>query len=160
MSPSSAGAGEQATGSLTEYVSATVGDQLFAVPILRVRDVFVPERMTRVPLAPPEVLGVLNLRGRIVTMIDMRQRLGLVRRPITAAALALHIDLAAESYGLIVDAVGEVLTLPDASREPNPTNLDKLFASVSAGVHRLEDRLMVVLDVDRVLDVGAHRVAA
>lgn len=157
---SSTHAGDEAVGRVTEYVSATVGDQLFAVPILRVRDVFMPERMARVPLAPAEVLGVLNLRGRIVTMIDMRRRLGLPHRPIKAAALALHIDLAAESYGLVMDSVGEVLMLPDLSREANPANLDKLFASVSAGVHRLEDRLVVVLDVDRVLDIGTHRVAA
>ena len=55
-----------------EYVTATVGGQLFGLPIARVQDVFVPERLTRVPLAPPEIAGVLNLRGRIVTAIDMR----------------------------------------------------------------------------------------
>jgi purine-binding chemotaxis protein CheW len=76
------------------------------------------------------------------------------------SGIALHIDLASESYGLVVDEIGEVLAFADLSREPNPANLDKLFASVSAGVHRLEDRLVVVLDVDRVLDVSAHRVAA
>jgi purine-binding chemotaxis protein CheW len=91
----------------------------------------------------------------------MRTRLGLQGETRTkAASIALHIDLAAESYGLVVDGVGEVLALPDAAREANPANLDKLFASVSAGVHRLEDRLMVVLDIDRVLDVSAHRLAA
>ena len=57
-----------------------IGGQLFGLPILRVQDVFVPERLTRVPLAPPEIAGVLNLRGRIVTLIDMRRRLGLGAR--------------------------------------------------------------------------------
>ena len=56
-----------------------IAGQLFGLPILRVQDVFMPERVTRVPLAPPEIAGVLNLRGRIVTLIDMRCRLGLPR---------------------------------------------------------------------------------
>ena len=68
---------EHAPENLKEYVTATVGGQLFGLPILRVQDVFLPERITRVPLAPPEVAGVLNLRGRIVTLIDMRRSLGL-----------------------------------------------------------------------------------
>ena len=62
---------------LTEYVTVTIGDHLFGLPIARVQDVFVPDRLTRVPLAPPEVAGILNLRGRIVTAIDMRSRLDL-----------------------------------------------------------------------------------
>jgi purine-binding chemotaxis protein CheW len=64
-------------GGITEYVTAMIGGQLFGLPISRVQDVFMPERLTRVPLAPGDVAGVLNLRGRIVTAIDMRARLGL-----------------------------------------------------------------------------------
>ena len=75
---------EGATGNVTEYVTAMIGGQLFGLPILRVQDVFTPERLTRVPLAPPEIAGVLNLRGRIVTLIDMRRRLGLGQRDETA----------------------------------------------------------------------------
>ena len=65
------------SGNLKEYVTAMVGGQLFGLPILRVQDVFKPERVTRVPLAPPEIAGVLNLRGRIVTLVDLRRRLDL-----------------------------------------------------------------------------------
>ncbi|MGH6664506.1 MAG: chemotaxis protein CheW, partial [Pseudolabrys sp.] len=61
---------------LTEYVTAMIGGQLFGLPIVRVQDVFIPERLTRVPLAPPEIAGILNLRGRIVTLIDLRRRFG------------------------------------------------------------------------------------
>src|ERR1700710_1738979 len=64
-------------GTITEYVTAMIGGQLFGLPISRVQDVFIPELMTRVPLASSDVAGVLNLRGRIVTAIDMRSRLGL-----------------------------------------------------------------------------------
>ena len=63
-------------GAVAEYVTAMIGGQLFGLPISRVQDVFMPERLTRVPLSPAEIAGVLNLRGRIVTVVDMRARLG------------------------------------------------------------------------------------
>jgi purine-binding chemotaxis protein CheW len=144
---------------MTEYVTATVGGQLFGMPIARVQDVFVLDRLTRVPLAAHEIAGVLNLRGRIVTAIDMRRRLGLAPAEVRKR-MAIGIEYKGESYGLLIDAIGEVLNLPSSGRESNPVNLEARLARVSAGVHRLEDRLMVVLDVDRVLDVGQHAEAA
>ena len=143
-----------------EYVTATVGGQLFGMPIGRVQDVFMPERLARVPLAPPEIAGMLNLRGRIVTAIDMRRRLGLGAPEDRGQRMAVGIESRGESYGLLIDAIGEVLKLPAASREDNPVNLDARLARVSAGVHRLEDALMVVLDVDRVLELGVQAEAA
>jgi purine-binding chemotaxis protein CheW len=143
-----------------EYVTATIGGQLFGLPISRVQDVFVPDQLTRVPLAHPEIAGMLNLRGRIVTAIDMRRRLGLAPLDDGKTRMAVGIENKGESYGLLIDAVGEVLKLPASSREDNPVNLDARLARVSAGVHRLEGSLMVVLDVDRVLDVGADLDAA
>jgi purine-binding chemotaxis protein CheW len=144
----------------TEYVTATVGGQLFGLPIARVQDVFVLDRLTRVPLATPEIAGVLNLRGRIVTAIDMRRRLGLAPLGEARKRMAIGIEYKGESYGLLIDAIGEVLNLPSTSREDNPVNLEPRLARVSAGVHRLDDRLLVVLDVDRVLDVGQEAEAA
>ncbi len=144
----------------TEYVTATVGGQLFGLPIARVQDVFVLDRLTRVPLAAPEIAGVLNLRGRIVTAIDMRRRLGLAPAGEVRRRMAIGIEYKGKSYGLLIDAIGEVLTLPTAGREGNPVNLEPGLARLSAGVHRLEDRLLVVLDVDRVLDVGQQAEAA
>jgi purine-binding chemotaxis protein CheW len=144
---------------MTEYVTATVGGQLFGLPIARVQDVFVLGRLTRVPLAAPEIAGVLNLRGRIVTAIDMRRRLDLAPGEVRRR-MAIGIEYKGESYGLLIDAIGEVLNLPSSGREDNPVNLEARLARVSAGVHRLEDRLMVVLDVDRVLDVGQQAEAA
>ncbi len=143
-----------------EYVTATVGGQLFGLPIARVQDVFVPDRLTRVPLAPAEIAGMLNLRGRIVTAIDMRHRLGLEAAPDRALRMAIGVELRGESYGLLIDAIGEVLKVPLASREDNPVNLEPALARVSAGVHRLEGRLLVVLDVDRVLEISTRAEAA
>jgi len=144
----------------TEYVTVVIGDQLFGLPIARVQDVFVPERLTRVPLAPSEVAGVLNLRGRIVTAIDMRLRLGLDKRGDGEPVMAIGIDLRNESYGLLVDAVGEVMKIAHSACEANPGNLDARWASVASGVIRLHGQLLVVLDVDRVLDMRSRAAAA
>ncbi len=147
-------------GSFIEYVTVLITEQLFGLPISRVQDVFMPERMTRVPLSTPEIAGVLNLRGRIVTAIDMRCRLGLPKRSDNRPAMAVGIEFKGESYGLLIDSVGEVLKLDESAREPNPVNLDARLARVSAGVHRLENQLLVVLDVDRVLELGNEAMAA
>jgi purine-binding chemotaxis protein CheW len=145
---------------MIEYVTASVGGQLFGLPIARVQDVFVLDRLTRVPLASAEIAGVLNLRGRIVTAIDMRRRLALPPVGEARKRMAIGIEHKGESYGLLIDAIGEVLSLAKSEREGNPVNLEPRLARVAAGVHRLEDRLLVVLDVDRVLDIGHQAEAA
>jgi len=144
----------------TEYVTFTVAGQIFGLPIERVQDVFKPARMTRVPLAGPEIAGVLNLRGRIVTAIHLSNRLDLQSRADGMPPMAIGIESGAESFGLLVDTVGEVLKLADDGREANPINLDRKLARVSAGVFRLDGQLLVVLDVDSVLDLGAETIAA
>jgi purine-binding chemotaxis protein CheW len=151
------------TTKLTEYVTFTVAGQLFGLPIERVQDVFKPSNMTRVPLAGSEIAGVLNLRGRIVTAIHLSNRLDLESRDLEArgdAAMAIGIEAGTESFGLLVETVGEVLKLADGDREPNPINLDRNLARVSSGVFRLDGQLLVVLDVDRVLDLGDEAAAA
>jgi len=153
-------ANDSAAGLTTEYVTVTIGNHLFGLPIFRVQDVFVPDRLTRVPLAPPEVAGMLNLRGRVVTAIDMRARLDLGTRPPGTPVMAIGIELKGESYGLLVDAVGEVMALRDSACEAKPANLDPRLSRVAAGIHRLEGQLMVVLDVDCVLDIRNGAVAA
>ena len=78
---------------MAEYVTAVIGGQLFGLPISRVQDVFMPERQTRVPLSPAEIAGVLNLRGRIVTVVDMRARLGLPKNDDGKPPMAVGVDL-------------------------------------------------------------------
>jgi purine-binding chemotaxis protein CheW len=133
------------------FVTVTIGNQLFGIPVLQVQDVFVPVSVTAVPLAPPEVGGVLNLRGRIVTVIDMRKRLGLPNRERQGAALAIGIERSGEHYGLLIDDVGDVLELDPNDIEPVPQTLDTKWRTISKGVYRLENSLLVVLDVDRLM---------
>jgi purine-binding chemotaxis protein CheW len=145
---------------LTDYVTFMLDGQMFGLPIGRVQEVFRPSRITGVPLAAAQIAGVLNLRGRIVTAIDMRSRLDLPARNKDQTAMAIGIESGSESFGLLVDTVGEVLKLPVGERESNPVNLDRRLARVSAGVYRLDGQLLVVLDIDRVLDLFAEASAA
>ncbi len=151
---------ENTDRNLNEYVTAMVGGQLFGLPIRGVQDVFIPERLTKVPLAPPEIAGVLNLRGRIVTLIDLGFRLGLVREDNGGPVMAIGVEMHGESYGLLIDSVGEVLKLDGALLERNPINLDPRLASVSSGIFRLDGQLLMVIDVDRILDISTHAAAA
>jgi purine-binding chemotaxis protein CheW len=142
-----------------QYVSIVIDGQSFGIPVLIVHDVLGPQRITRIPLAPPEVAGSLNLRGRIVTAIDVRLCLGLDKRPAEQPGMSVVVEHSGEFYSLIVDNVGEVLTLSGAALERNPATLDPRWREISNGIYRLEDQLLVILDADRLLDF-AHTEAA
>ncbi len=144
------------TSAAQEFVTLTVANQLCGIPVLTVRDILGVQQVTRVPLAPPEVAGSLNLRGRIVTAIDLRRRLGLSAANADSKPMSVVVETAGEFYSLLVDQVGEVLALDDDAREANPPTLDPRWRSVSLGVFRLQGQLMVVLDVDKLLDIGVE----
>ena len=135
-----------------EFVTFTIAGQLFGIPVLQIQDVLSSYRITRIPLAPPEITGSLNLRGRVVTAIDLRLRLGLPPRPADADSMSIVAENGGELYSLMVDSVGEVLALPQSTYERNPPTLDATFRAFSDGIYRLDDQLLVVLDVNRMLD--------
>jgi purine-binding chemotaxis protein CheW len=143
-----------------DLVSVVVADHTFGIPVEHVRDVLLPPRMTRIPLAPPEVAGMLNLRGRIVVAIDLRQRLGFEPAPAGKRQMCVVVEHEGELYSLLVDAVGEVLCPEEASFEGNPSTLDPVWRDVSAGVYRLEGVLLVLLDIARTLDLRSPSAAA
>ncbi len=140
----------RATGS-SDFVTMTIAGQLFGIPVLTVQDVLGPQRITRIPLAPREVAGALNLRGHIVTAIDVRSRLGLQARSADSQGMSVVVDHKGELYSLIVDTVGEVMSLPTESYERNPATLDPRWRDVSGGIYRLQGKLLVVLEVSRLL---------
>ncbi|GLK51260.1 MAG: chemotaxis protein CheW [Oceanicaulis sp.] len=141
---------------MNEYVSVRIGDQLFGAPVDAIREVFAPQSVTHVPLAPDEVAGLLNLRGRIVTAIDARRRLGLTPREKTETGMALGVERGNEIFGLIVDSVGEVLRRPRSELEPVPAHVDARWRSMVKGVHRLEKELLAVLDVSAVIGTAGQ----
>lgn len=151
---------ELGTEEINEYVSVRIGDQLFGAPVNAIREVFTPQSVTSVPRSPSEVAGLLNLRGRIVTAIDARTRLGLPPRSADETGMALGVERGSEIFGLIVDSVGEVLRRPRAELEPVPAHVDANWRSMVTGVHRLEKELLAVLDVSAVIGSAAGHEAA
>jgi purine-binding chemotaxis protein CheW len=143
--------GELNTETVIEYVSVRIGEQLFGAPVNQIREVFAPQAVTNVPLAPPEVAGLLNLRGRIITAIDVRRRFGMEPRPEDDQGMALGVERGSEIFGLIVDSVGEVLRRPAGELEPVPSHVDAGWRSMVKGVHKLEKELLAVLDVSALL---------
>jgi purine-binding chemotaxis protein CheW len=142
-----------------EYVTVTVADQIFGLPIDRVHDVFIASAVTEVPLAPREIVGLLNLRGRVVTAMCLRRRLGLPDAE-SGREMAVGLENQGESYGLLVDQVGEVMKLSPDTREPNPVHMDPRWVKLSCGVHRLDGQLLIILDVDAVLSLETEARAA
>lgn len=143
-----------------EFVTVFIGGHMFGVAVSDIHDVFAPQAITPVPLSVPEVAGVLNLRGRIVTAIDARARLGLPpAQEVGKHRMAVGIEKGGESYGLVIDKVGEVLKLGSKDFESNPCNLDPRWRQVVAGVYRLPERLLIVLDIERMLDFDCEEAA-
>jgi len=133
------------------FVTLTVADQLCGVPVLGVRDILGEHAITRIPLAPREIAGSLNLRGRIVTAIDLRRRLSLPPPEPGQKRMSVVAEQGGELYALLVDQVSEVMSLKASAFERNPPTLPPSWAQFSSGIYRLDGRLLVVLDVGKIL---------
>ncbi len=137
------------------FVTMLVHGQLCGIPVLKVRDVIASPAMTPIPMAPPAVAGSLNLRGRIVTAIDLRRRLRLLAGSDGGGAtMSVVVEQQGELYSLIVDSVCEVIELAAENLEPTPPTLGAAWRDVSTGIYRLQSDLLVVLNTERVLAVG------
>jgi len=134
-----------------DFVTIKLDGQSLGIPVLAVHDVLNAQQITKIPLAPEWVSGVLNLRGRIVTAVDLRQRLGLPPLEDDKKSMSVVVEHGEEPYSLQIDSVGEVLSLDDQLFERNPVTLDQRWRDVSRGIYRLEDELLPILDVDRLL---------
>ena len=136
------------------FVTLTVAGQLFGIPVSAVRDILREQPINRIPLAPPDIAGSLNLRGRIVTAIDLRRRLSLP--PSNAPAMSVVTEQDGEFYALLVDQVCEVLNPDPSNFEFNPATLPQSWAQYCSGLYRLSGKLMLVLDLGRLLAITPH----
>ncbi len=143
-------------GTTKDFLTVKIGGQMFGIPILQVQDVLGEQRVTHIPLAPPQVSGSLNLRGRIVTAVNVRRCLGLPPLENVENEMSVVVDHDDELYSLVIDEVGDVLSLNESEYEQNPATLDLLWRSVSLGVYRLDSGILVILDVPKLL-LSLHR---
>ncbi len=140
---------------LGQFVTFTVNGQMFGVPVLRVQDILQTHKIASIPLAPAEVRGSINLRGRIVTVIDVRARLGLEPADENATnQMGVTVEMGMDLYTLLADSIGDVVSLSNDNYEKTPGTLDPKWRDFASGVYRLDGSLIVVLDIDRLLDIG------
>jgi purine-binding chemotaxis protein CheW len=135
------------------FVTMRIDTQLFGISVKHVRDVLKEQKITSVPLAPQEVAGSLNLRGRIVTVLDVRKRLRLGNKESDAKGMFVVVEHKNELYSLMVDSVGEVLNVAAGAIEKTPANLGGAWKEVASGIYKLDGELLVIIDIKTLLMV-------
>ena len=143
----------QANQAGRQFCTFFVADLFFGVDVLHVQEVLRFQQITRVPQAPEVVEGLINLRGQIVTAIDMRRRLQLPPRGGDQTPMNIVVRTEDGAGSLLVDEIGDVLDVDAASWEPSPENLDSNARGLIRGVYKLKGRLLLVLDTERALDL-------
>ena len=141
------------------FVTFQLEDQLLGIPVVLIQEVLMGEQILPVPLSPREVKGFLNLRGQIVTAVDLRALLGLPDRAQGDSFMNVVVAHGDELFSLLVDRVGDVVEAGDSAFEPTPSTLDPIWKRCCSGVIRLERGLLVILDVDLVLGSNFAQVA-
>ncbi|HCF06210.1 MAG: putative chemotaxis protein CheW [Desulfomicrobiaceae bacterium] len=136
---------------LLQLVTFRIGEEEFGVNILQVQEIIRMLDITKVPKAPDFVEGVINLRGKVIPVIDLRKRFGLPARERDKMSRIIVVEIGTTVVGFIVDAVSEVLRLPASTVEPPPPVVAGLDAEYISGVGKLDDRLLIMLDMDRLL---------
>ncbi|MDH3892244.1 MAG: chemotaxis protein CheW [candidate division Zixibacteria bacterium] len=145
--------GEQ-TGELLQLVSFNIGSEEFGVDILKVQEINRMVEITRVPQAPHYVEGVINLRGKVIPIVDLRKRFNLEVKEYDKNTRIVVVDISGNIMGMVVDSVSEVLRLPSNTIEPPPEIVASINSEYIKGVAKLEDRLLIFLDLSKVIDVS------
>jgi purine-binding chemotaxis protein CheW len=153
--PSSTSRPAQTGGQFSTFY---VADLFFGVDVLHVQEVLRAQQMTAVPQAPEAIEGLINLRGQIVTAIDMRRRLNLPKQSGDQPPMNVVVRTSDGAVSLLVDEIGDVLEMDGATFERPPENLDPTARTLIRGVYKLKDRLLLVLDEERTVDLAVGRV--
>ena len=136
---------------LLQLVTFSIGSEEFGVDILKVMEIIRTMEITKVPKAPIFVEGVINLRGLVIPIIDLRRRFGLQAKASTTDTRIIVIEINGMTVGFVVDSVSEVLRIPASTVEPPPPVVAGLDSDYISGVGKLQDRLLILLDLDKLL---------
>jgi purine-binding chemotaxis protein CheW len=136
-----------------QYCTFYVDGHYFGLDVLHVQEIIRHQEMTRVPLAPPVVRGLINLRGQIVTAIDLRRRLELGERPADRLPLNVVVQTDDGAVSLLVDEIGDVLDVPETLFERPPETLKGIARELIRGAYKLNDQLLLILDTERTVDL-------
>jgi purine-binding chemotaxis protein CheW len=138
-----------------KFCTFTLDGLLFGVEVMKVQEVIRYLAMTRVPLAPSVVRGLINLRGQIVTAVDLRRRLGLRERPDDQSPMNVVVRTEDEAVSLLVDEIGDVREVEESAFERPPETLRGEARDLIRGAYKLKDRLLLVLDTEKAVQVAA-----
>ena len=136
---------------LLQLVTFSIGEEEFGVNILKVQEIIRTMEITKVPRAPEFVEGVINLRGKVIPIIDLRRRFGLAPKAHDKNTRIIVIEINNIIVGFVVDAVSEVLRIPASTVEPPPPVVAGVDSDYISGVGKLQDRLLIMLDLDKLL---------
>ena len=128
---------------------------LFGIEVEKIQEVLNYQEITPVPLAPPVVLGLINLRGQIITAVDLRQRLGFHKPADSRLSINIVVRTNVEALSLLVDGVGEVVEVGEETFAPPPETMDPKSRDLIRGVHKLSGRLMHILSMERAIDLAS-----
>jgi purine-binding chemotaxis protein CheW len=137
-----------------QFCTFFLKDQFFGVPVQQVQEVIRYQEMTRVPLVPPVIRGLINLRGQIVMAIDLRRRMGMDDRPDSELPMNVVVRTEDGAVSFLVDEIGDVLEAEEQNFEPPPETLQGQGRDLLRGVYKLQNRLMLVLDTERAVAIG------
>lgn len=135
------------------FVTMSINGQLLGIEVTHVRDVLREQAVTKIPLSPPEIAGSLNLRGRIVTVMDLRCRLGLPPKEDGAKASFVVVEFKHELYSLMVDDVGDVISSELSDLEKIPGNLDQRWREIATNIYKIDGKLIVLVDIESLLTI-------
>ncbi|MCB0262532.1 MAG: chemotaxis protein CheW [Calditrichia bacterium] len=147
----------QDSGIIYQLVSFVVENEEYGIDILNVQEIIRMMEISRVPNAPDFIEGVINLRGKIVPVVDLRKRFGRIPRKRDKETRIIVVELGEKVVGFLVDQVQEVLRVPKSIIEPPPELAIDIDARYITGVAKLDDRLLILLDLVRVLSAGEHQ---
>jgi purine-binding chemotaxis protein CheW len=133
-----------------------VDGHYFGLDVLKVQEIIRYQEMTRVPLASPVVRGLINLRGQIVTAIDLRRRLELTERPADQLPVNVVVQTDDGAVSLLVDEIGDVLEVQEKLFERPPDTLKGMARELIRGAYKLEKQLLLILDTDRTVSLAAN----
>lgn len=136
---------------LLQLVSFNIGEEEFGVDILQVQEIIRMLEVTRVPNAPEYIDGVINLRGKVIPIVDLRRRFGMARKEHDKNTRIVVVELGGQVVGFVVDAVSEVLRIPRSVTEPPPSFVGGVREEYITAVGKLEDRLLILLDLEKIL---------
>ncbi len=139
----------------TQFCTFYLGDLFFGVKVENVQEVFRYQEMTRVPLAPSVVRGLINLRGQIITAIDLRARLGMEELP--GGKMPMNVVVRTEEgvVSLLVDEIADVLEVSEDHFERPPDTIDEITRELVLGVYKLENKLLLILDTEKTVHMGS-----